>query len=92
MSGQTPHPETLENFARACIPEAKVHYALRHPGKGRVFAALGFSEKAANWEALREAVRQELPQQPATYLKQNEYGLYYEAILPYAAPATNKHP
>lgn len=89
MSGHTPHPEALDSFERACIPEAKMHYALRHPDKGRVFAALGFSEEAAYWEVLREAVRQGLPYQPATYLKQNEHGLYYEVVLPIRSP-TNK--
>lgn len=87
-----PHPEALENFERACIPEAKMHYALQHPDKGRVFAALGFSEEEANWEVLREATRQGLPHQPATYLKQNEHGLYCEVVLPIRGPTDKEAP
>jgi hypothetical protein len=58
MDEQAPHPEALDSVERACIPEGKIHYALRNPDKCRVFAALGFSEEAENWEALREAIWQ----------------------------------
>lgn len=92
MSEQTPHSGALENFERACILEAKLHYALQHPDKGRVFAALGFSGGTQSWEALREAIRQRLPHYPATYLKQNEYGRYYEVVLPVRSPTDKEAP
>jgi hypothetical protein len=92
MDGQAPLPETLGNVERACIPEGKIHYALRYPDKGRVFAALGFSEEAENWEALREAIRQGVSHHAATYLEQNEFGTMYEVVLPIRGPIDKEAP
>lgn len=87
MSEQIPHPEALSNFQRACIPERKIRgYALVKPDKKRLFNALGFSEEASNWEALRDAIWEGLPHHPAVFNKQNEYGTYYEVVLPIRGP------
>jgi hypothetical protein len=93
MSEQIPHPEALSNFQRAHIPERNIReYAFRKPGKSRMFSALGFSEEAGNWEALRDAILEGLPHYPATYNKQNEHGTYYEVILPIRGPTGKEAP
>jgi hypothetical protein len=82
-----PHPEALRNFDNALIPELKITgYALVDPGKSRPFSALGFSKEAGNWEALRDAILQGLPCHPASYDKLNEFGTYYEVVLPIRGP------
>ncbi len=93
MSEQAPHPEALENFERAYIPEGKIrHYAFRDPHKSRVFAALGFSEEAGNWEALRNAILEGLPHHPAVFDKQNQWGVTYEVIIPISGPGGKEAP
>ncbi|MDQ3637844.1 MAG: hypothetical protein M3426_07595 [Actinomycetota bacterium] len=79
-----PHPEALENFERAYIPESKVRYALRNPDKSRLFAALGFSEEAGNWEELRDRVAESLPFHPAEFSHRDRYGITYRVDMPIA--------
>jgi len=87
MSGGTSHPEALRNSESAHIPESKIKdYALVDPGKKRPFEALGFSEEAGNWKALRDAILECLPNHPATYNKENEHGTTYEVVLPIRGP------
>ena len=93
MAQESPHPEALENFERAYIPEAKIrYYAFRDPYKSRVFRALGFSEEAGNWEALRDALLEALPRYPAVFDKQDRYGITYEVVVPISGAAANKPP
>jgi hypothetical protein len=61
MAQESPHPDALGNFEKAYIPEGKMHYALEHVSKGRVFKALGYSKEAGNWKALRDAILKGLP-------------------------------
>ncbi len=93
MSEQTPHPEALRNFESAHIPEGKIrHYAFRDPNKSRVFRALGFSEEAGNWEALRDAILERLPRYPAIFDKQDRYGITYEVTIPVSGPGGKEAP
>lgn len=92
MSHESPHPEALGNFEKAYVPEAKIHYALRHPGKGRPFAALGYSEEAGNWESLRDAILEGLPNYPAIVDKQDQYGITYEVVIAVGGPAGKEAP
>ncbi len=93
MSEQSSHPEALRNFDSAHIPESKIRgYAFVRPDKRRPFNALGFSEEAGNWEALRDAILEGLPHHPATYNKQNENGTYYEVVLPIRGPTGKEAP
>ncbi len=92
-SEQAPHPEALENLERAYIPEDKIRYcAFRDPHKSRVFAALGFSEEAGNWEALRNAVLERLPYHPAVFNKQNQWGFPYKVIISTSGPGGSQAP
>lgn len=93
MTQEPPHPETLENFERAYIPESKIRdYALRDPGKRRPFEALGFSEKAGNWEMLRDAILDGLPKCSAIFDKQDEHGITYEVVVPVIGPNGKEAP
>lgn len=93
MTEQFFHPEALNNFERACIPEGKIHhYALRDLDKSRPFRALGFSEEAGNWEALRDAILERLPRSPAVFDKQNEWGTYYEVNTIIRGPSGKEAP
>lgn len=93
MTQESPHPEALENFEKAYIPEAKIrHWALRNPGRSRVFRTLGFSEEAGNWEALRDAMLEGLPRYPAVFDKQNQYGVIHEVTIPISGPAGKEAP
>lgn len=92
MTRESPHPEALRNFAKAQIPESKVRYALRHASKGRVFRALGYSEEADNWQALRDAILEGLPYHPAIFDKQDQYGITYEVTVPVGGPAGKEAP
>lgn len=93
MTQEPPHPETLENFERAYIPESKIRsYALRDPSKRRPFEALGFSDEAGNWEALRDAILEGLPKCPAVFDKQNEYGITCEVVIPVIGPNDKEAP
>ncbi len=93
MTQELPHPEALENFEGAYIPESKIHaYALRDPGKRRPFEALGFSEKAGNWELLRDAILERLPKYPAVLDKQDDYGITYEVVIPVIGPNGKEAP
>ncbi len=76
-----PNPEALENFERAYIPESKIRYALRDSNKSRLFAALGFSEEAGNWEELREQVAESLPFYPAEFSHRDRYGITYQVDM-----------
>lgn len=93
MASELPHPEALEDFDRAYIPEGKIRaYALRHPSKKRPFEALGFSEEAGNWEMLRDAILDELPRHPAIFDKQNQYGITHEVTVPVVGPNGKEAP
>jgi hypothetical protein len=93
MPQELPHPEALDNFERAYIPEDEIRrYALRDPDKSRVFGALGFCEEAGNWEALRGAILAQLPRHPATYDKQNKWGTYYEVNMLVNGPSGKEAP
>lgn len=85
-----PHPEALENFEGAYIPESKIRYVLLHPDKRRPFAALGFSE--GNWEELRTAVVASLPHQPAEPGRRDEYGRRYSVKLLIRGPSGEEAP
>ena len=93
MSEQAPHPEALEKVERAYIPEDKIRYrAFRDPHKSRVFEALGFSEEAGNWEALRNALLERLPYHPAVFNKQNQWGFTYKALIATSRPSGDEAP
>lgn len=93
MASKQPHPEALEDFDRAYVPERKIRaYALRNPGKRRPFEALGFSEGDDNWEALRDAILEELPYHPAVLGKRDQYGVTYEVVMPVTGPTGKKTP
>lgn len=93
MASELPHPEALEDFDKAYIPEGKIRaYALRDPGKRRPFEALGFSEEAGNWEMLRDAILDGLPHCPAVFDKQNQYGITYEVVVPIVGPNGKEAP
>lgn len=93
MVSELPHPEALEDFDQAYIPDGKIRaYALRDPGKRRPFEALGFSEEAGNWEMLRDAILGGLPHCPAVFDKQNQYGLTYEVVVPVVGPNGKEAP
>lgn len=93
MTQDSPHPQALENFEKAYIKEAKIrYYAFRDPHKSRVFRALGFSEEAGNWEALRTALLEGLPRYPAVFDKQDQYGITYEVIMPVSGPGGKQAP
>ncbi len=93
MAQEPPHPEALENYEKAYIPESKIRaYALRHPGKRRPFEALGFSEEAGNWEALRDAILERLPRYPAILDKQDRYGITYEVVMIVIGPSGKEAP
>ena len=93
MAPNFPHPDALENFHRAYIPEGKVRvYALRNPSKRRPFEALGYSEAAGNWEMLRDAILNGLPRHPAVFNKQNQYGITYEVVVLVTGPNGKEAP
>jgi hypothetical protein len=92
MAQESPHPEALDNFEKAYIPEGKIRYALRHASKGRVFRALGYSEEASNWEALRDAILERLPNYPAVFDKQDQFGITHEVTIPVSGPAGKEAP
>lgn len=92
MTQESPHPEALDNFEKAYILEGKIRYALRHASKGRVFRALGYSEEAGNWEALREAILEGLPNYPAVFDKQDQFGITHEVTIPVSGPAGKEAP
>jgi hypothetical protein len=88
MNPEPPHPDALRNVDRAYIPESKIReYALRDPGKKRPFETLGFSLEADNWEALRDAILEALPRCPAVFDKRNEWGTYFEVVVPVSGPS-----
>ncbi|RZS53014.1 DUF6883 domain-containing protein [Sphaerotilus mobilis] len=87
-----PHPDALPNHDRAVIPEAKLSaYALnpdhevgRH--KARVFhAVLGMDQAQAR--QLETAIRDGLPQVPATRKHADQHGQRYVADVPVTGPA-----
>jgi hypothetical protein len=93
MAQEPQHPESLRNFERAYIPVGKIrHYAFRDPDKSRVFRALGYSEEAGNWEALRAAILDALPRHAAGFDKQDEYGITYEVTLTVSGPLGKEAP
>jgi len=93
MTQKPPHPEVLKDFERAYISENKIRaYALRDPGKRRPFEALGFSEEAGNWEMLRDAILERLPEHPAVFDKQDQYGTTHEVVVPVVGPNGKEAP
>lgn len=93
MSEHCPHPEALENFERAYISENKIrNYAFRNPHKSRLFAALGFSEEAGNWETLRDAILESLPSYPATLNKVDRWGTTHEVRVHITGPNGKEAP
>lgn len=93
MALEQPHPQALDNFDEAYIPEGKIReYALRNVSKKRPFESLGFSEGAGNWEMLRDAILDGLPQHPAIFDKQNQYGITHEVTVPIVGPNGKEAP
>lgn len=88
MNREPPHPDALRNVDRAYIPEDKIRkYALRNPGKKRPFEALGFSLEMDNWQALRDAILDALSNCPAVFDKRNEWGTFFEVVVPVRGPS-----
>ncbi|MGF1473182.1 MAG: DUF6883 domain-containing protein [Rubrobacteraceae bacterium] len=93
MGEREPHPDAMRNANQAHIPEAKIRdYALKDPGKKRPFKALGFGLAARNWEALYDAILEELPHHPAVFNKRNVWGTYFEVVVPVRGPNGKKAP
>jgi hypothetical protein len=93
MAAEQPHPDALEDFDKAYIPERKIRaYALRNPSKRRPFEALGFSEGAGNWEVLRDVILSELPRYPAVFDNQGQHGITYEVVLSVTGPNGKEAP
>jgi hypothetical protein len=93
MNRERPHPDALRNFDKAHIPQEKIRgYALRDPGKKRPFEALGFSLEVGNWEALRDAILEALSGYPAVFDKANEWGTYFEVVVPVRGPNDKEAP
>lgn len=93
MGEREPHPKALRNADRANIPEGKIRgYALKNLGKRRPFEALGFGLAAGNWEALRDAILEGLPRRPAVFDKRNEWGTYFEVVVPVRGPTGKEAP
>ena len=93
MAQESQHPQALRNLERAYIPEAKIrHYAFRDLYKSRMFRALGYSEEAGNWEALRDAILEGLPRHPAVLDKQDQYGITYEVTIAVGGPVGKEAP
>ena len=57
-----------------------------------MFTALGYSEEAGNWEQLRNAILQGLPNYPAVFDKQDQFGLTYEVTIPVSGPTGKEAP
>lgn len=92
MSEREPHPEALDNFARAQMPEDKIRYPLRDPNKRRAFEALGFGEEANNWQELRDAVEEGLPFHPARFSHRDEWGTTYDVDMNISGPVDKQAP
>lgn len=92
MPQDSPHPKALANFEKAYIPESKMHYALQDASKSRVFRALGYSEKADNWEVLRDAILEGLSNYPAVFDKEDQYGITYEVVIIISGPVGKNAP
>jgi hypothetical protein len=89
---QRPHPDALRNFGMAHVPESKVRYPLRDPDKSKAFEALGFSEGAGNWEALRGEIVGNLPLYAACFSHRDEWGITYDVDMPVAGVEGRKAP
>jgi hypothetical protein len=92
MSRRGTHPEALPNLGRAHLPEGKIRYPLRDPNKRRAFGALGYSESAGNWEALRDAVSENLPSFPARFNHRDEWGSTYDVDMILPGPEGERAP
>jgi hypothetical protein len=53
---------------------------------------LGYSEEVGNWEALRDAILEGLPNRPAIFDKQDQYGITYEVTIPVSGPVGKEAP
>lgn len=88
------HPNALPNYENAIIPSDKLEkYALdpAHPvgrNKAIVFkSALGFDQ--SNWQALLQAIIDELPYNEATLGRDDEFGQLYTVVIPITGPNGN---
>lgn len=86
------HPGALRNVARAVLPEEKIRYALRDPDKRKPFEALGFTEKADNWQTLRNRIVERLPRDPATFVQATMWGEIYNVDMVIEGTADKRAP
>lgn len=94
-SKRSVHPNALPNYQKAVIPSDKLErYALNptHEKGGKdkatVFkSALGFDQ--SNWQALLQAIIDELPYSEAALAHSDEYGQRYTVIMKIKGPNGN---
>jgi hypothetical protein len=92
---RTPHPKALPNYQNAVIPPSKLQDYALNPAhtdgqhKARLFKSiLGFERR--DWEALSNAILEELPFCEGVFNREDGWGKYYLVSLVIEGPNGNK--